>query len=118
MKFQQIIEKIQQKQLKNNLPVISLGDTISLGILIQEGNKQRIQIYQGILIAQHRNARSSTITIRRIFQGIGIERTFLIHSSSLQFIEVKRSAKVRRSKLYYLKNINGKNARLQERRKK
>ena len=118
MKFQQIIKKIQQKQLKSNLPIIGLGDTISVGILIQEGTKQRIQIYQGILIAQHRNTRNSTITIRRVFQGIGMERTFLIHSSSLQFIQVKRSAKIRRSKLYYLKNINGKNARLQERGKK
>jgi elongation factor Tu len=117
MKFQQIIEKIQKKQLKNNLPILSLGDTICVGVLIQEGAKQRIQTYQGTLIAQHRNARRSTITVRRTFQSIGIERIFLIHSCSIQFMDIKRSVKVRRSKLYYLKNINGKNARLNERKK-
>jgi large subunit ribosomal protein L19 len=85
--------------------------------LIQEGAKQRIQTYQGTLIAQHRNARRSTITVRRTFQSIGIERIFLIHSCSIQFMDIKRSVKVRRSKLYYLKNINGKNARLNERKK-
>jgi large subunit ribosomal protein L19 len=114
MKFQQLIRKLQQKQIKNNIPIFSLGDTLCVGVLIQEGNKQRIQTYQGVFIAQHRAARRSTITIRRIFQGIGIERIFLIHSSSIQFIEVKRCVKVRRSKLYYLKNIKGKAARLRE----
>jgi large subunit ribosomal protein L19 len=118
MKFQQLIEKIQQKQLKNNLPILSLGDTICVGVLIQEGTKQRIQTYQGILIAQHRANRRSTITVRRIFQGIGIERIFLIHSPTIQFIEVKRCVKVRRAKLYYLKNIKGKAARLREKIKK
>jgi large subunit ribosomal protein L19 len=118
MKFQQLIKKIQQKQLKNNLPILSLGDTICVGVLIQEGNKQRIQTYQGVLIAQHRASRRSTITVRRIFQGIGIERIFLLHSPAIQFIEVKRCVKVRRSKLYYLKNMSGKAARLTERIKK
>lgn len=112
MKFQQIIKKIQQKQLKHNLPILNVGDTVCIGVLIQEGAKQRIQRYQGVMIAQHRADRRSTITIRCIFQGIGIERIFLIHSSSIKSIEVKRSVKIRRAKLYYLKTIQGKAARL------
>ena len=83
--------------------------------MIQEGNKQRVQTYQGTLIAQHRRNRNSTITIRRIFQGVGIERVFLIHSTSIQKIEILRCSKVRRAKLYYLRARKGKATRLRER---
>jgi large subunit ribosomal protein L19 len=97
------------------LPVLSLGDTVCVGVLIQEGNKQRVQTYQGVLIRQRRSIRVRTITVRRIFQGIGVERIFLLHSPIIQFIEVRRCAKTRRAKLYYLRSTKGKLSRLRER---
>lgn len=115
MDFNQLKKKIQQKQLKDDLPIFSLGDAVRVGVLIQEANRQRVQIYQGVLISQHRSFRNSTITVRRVFQGVGVERVFFVHSSSIQFIEIRRHAKVCRSKLYYLRNIKGKAARLRER---
>jgi large subunit ribosomal protein L19 len=111
----QLTKKIQQNQLKSDLPILSLGDTICVGVLIQEGGKQRIQTYQGILISQHRSVRTSTITIRRVFQGVGVERIFLLHSPTIHFIEVRRCAKTCRAKLYYLRNGKGKENRLRER---
>jgi large subunit ribosomal protein L19 len=115
MDFNRLTKKIQKKQLKNDVPIFSLGDAVCVGVLIKEASRQRIQIYQGVLISQHRALRNSTITIRRVFQGIGVERVFFVHSSSIQFIEIRRHAKVCRSKLYYLRNIKGKAARLRER---
>ena len=115
MNFNQLKKKIQKKQLKNDLPIFNLGDTICVGVLIQEASRQRIQIYQGILISQHCAFRNSTITIRRIFRGIGVERIFFVHSSSIQFIKVRRRAKICRAKLYYLRTIKGKTTRLRER---
>jgi len=91
-----------------------LGDTVNVGVLIEEGKKQRIQFYQGTLISYHRANRNSTITIRRIFQGVGVERVFLIHSKIIKDIEVLRHAKVRRAKLYYLRKLKGKATRLKE----
>jgi large subunit ribosomal protein L19 len=109
------MKEIQRSQLRNDLPVLSLGDTVCVGVLIQEGNKQRVQTYQGILIRQHRSSRVRTITVRRIFQGIGVERIFLLHSPIIQFVEVRRCAKIRRAKLYYLRKAKGKERRLRER---
>ena len=114
MKIQQIIHKIELDQLKTDLPFISIGDTVKVGVLIQEGNKQRVQPYEGTVIAQHRAGMNSTITVRRIFQGVGVERVFTLHSPSLKNIEVTRSAKVRKSKLYYLRNRVGKATRLKQ----
>jgi large subunit ribosomal protein L19 len=109
-----LIEKIQRKYLKSYLPKIRLGDTINVGVLIEEGKKRRIQSYQGTLISYHKANRNSTITIRRIFQGVGVERVFFIHSRTIKNIEVLRHAKVRRAKLYYLRKLKGKATRLQE----
>jgi large subunit ribosomal protein L19 len=108
------IEDIQKKHLKLDLPTLRLGDTVSVGVLIQEGKKQRVQIYQGTLIAYHRSGRNSTITVRRIFQGIGVERIFLVHSKTIKYIKILRHAKVRRAKLYYLRKLKGKATRLRE----
>lgn len=101
--------------MRTDLPVIHIGDTVSVGVLIQEGNKQRVQTYQGTVIAQHRAGLNSTITVRRVFQGIGLERIFLVHSPSVQRLEVLRRAEVRRAKLYYLRDRVGKATRLKER---
>ena len=114
MKIQQIVEEIELDQLKSELPVISIGDTVKVGVLIQEGNKQRVQPYEGTLIAQHRAGMNSTITVRRIFQGVGVERVFTLHSPSLKNIEITRRAKVRKAKLYYLRDRVGKATRLKQ----
>jgi large subunit ribosomal protein L19 len=113
-KIHKLIKEIQQKHLKLDLPKLMLGDTVNVGVLIQEGKKQRVQSYQGTLIAYHRGKRNRTITVRRIFQGIGVERIFLIHSTTVQYIKILRHAKVRREKLYYLLNLKGKATRLRE----
>lgn len=114
MKLQQLISEIESQQIKSDLPTIFVGDTVRVGVTIQEGNKKRIQPYEGTVIAQHRAGMNTTITVRRIFQGIGVERIFPIHSSCIQEVKVLRRAKVRKAKLYYLKNRVGKATRLKE----
>nr|WQA10885.1 ribosomal protein S19 [Streptosarcina sp. YL-2023a] len=115
MKLQELVNRIEAHQLKSNLPLISVGDTVKLGVLIQEGNKQRVQPYEGTVIAQHRAGLNTSITVRRIFQGVGVERIFAIHSPCIQNIQVIRRAKVRKAKLYYLRDRVGKGTRLKER---
>ena len=115
MSLHKLVEKLESRSLKTALPQIDIGDTIKIGVLIQEGNKQRIQPYQGLVIAQRRAGLHSTITVRRLFQGVGIERIFPVHSPILQSIEIIRRAKVRRAKLYYLRDRVGKATRLRAR---
>src|SRR5690348_16383298 len=114
MKIHQIVQDIEKTLLKPNLPNIAVGDTVKVGVLIQEGKKQRIQPYEGTVIAQHRAGMNTTITVRRIFQGIGVERVFTIHSPCIQEIQVLRRAKVKRAKLYFLRDRVGKGTRLKE----
>lgn len=114
MKLQQLVKEIESDQQKSDLPRIDVGDTVKVGVLIQEGNKQRVQPYEGTVIAQHRAGTNSTITVRRIFQGIGVERIFPVHSPCIQTIQVLRRAQVRKSKLYYLRDRVGKGTRLKE----
>ena len=115
MKTLELINKIENQQLKKNIPNLSVGDTVLLGMIIQEGNKQRLQPYEGTILAKNHQGINATINVRKIFQGISIERIFLIHSPSLQKIEVIRHSKVRRAKLYYLTTRLGKTARLVQR---
>jgi large subunit ribosomal protein L19 len=114
MKLQQLVSDIELQQFKSDLPNIFVGDTVRVGVLIQEGNKKRIQPYEGTVIAQHRAGTNTTITVRKIFQGIGVERVFSIHSSCVQELKVLRRAKVRKAKLYYLRQRVGKATRLKE----
>lgn len=114
MKLKNLVNKIEKTQFKQNSPKIRVGDTVRVGVLIQEGNKQRIQPYEGTVIAQHNASSNTTITVRKIFQGIGVERIFPIHSPVIQDIKILRSSKIRRAKLYYLKNKVGKATRLKE----
>nr|YP_009370315.1 50S ribosomal protein L19 [Bulboplastis apyrenoidosa]ARO90804.1 50S ribosomal protein L19 [Bulboplastis apyrenoidosa] len=109
-----LISNVEKKYLKNDLPNIKIGDLIRLKILIQEGNKERIQLSEGIVIAKHSAGLNTTITTRRIFQGIGIERVYLIHSPRIVSFEILKSSKVRQSKIYYLRNRVGKAARLKQ----
>ena len=110
-----LIQKIENDQLKKDLPKLEVGDIVKFGTLIQEGNKQRVQQYEGTIIAKANTGINTTVTVRRIFQGISIERIFLIHSPAIEKIEVIRKSKVRRAKLFYLRNRVGKTARLVQR---
>jgi large subunit ribosomal protein L19 len=109
------IRQLEQKYLKPSLPVIQSGDTVRVHQLIREGNKQRIQVFEGVVIRRHRlNEVTACITVRRIASGVGVEKTFLLHSPNVSKIEVIRRAKVRRNFLSYLRDRRGKSARLQE----
>lgn len=111
----EIISKIEESNLKTNLPKIRVGDTIQLGVEIKEGEKKRIQAYEGVVLAIKNSGINKTITVRKVMQGIGIERVFLLNSPRIKEIRIKRSAKVRRSKLYFLRNLSGKATRLKQR---
>ena len=115
MKTTELIQKIENYQLKQDLPTIHVGDIARIGTIIQEGNKQRVQTYEGTVIAKMNTGINTAIMVRRIFQGISIERIFLIHSPAIDNIEIIRNSKVRRAKLFYLRNRVGKNARLVQR---
>jgi large subunit ribosomal protein L19 len=107
-----LLEKFNEDQLKN-LPELRPGDTIKVHQKIKEGDKERIQIFEGIIIAKkHGKGIPATITVRKVVDGIGVERVFPIHSPSIDKIEVSGHGKVRRSKLYYLRTAKGKKARL------
>jgi len=109
------IRQIEQKYTKPSLPVIQSGDTVRVHQLIREGNKQRIQVFEGVVIRRHRLSEvTACITVRRIASGVGVEKTFLLHSPNVDKIEVIRRAKIRRNFLSYLRNRRGKSARLQE----
>ena len=111
---QETIQKIENSFLKKNIPIIKIGDNVKIGVKIIEGNKERVQFYEGTILAKKNNSINTTITVRKILQGIGIERIFLIHSPKIDSITVLRSSKVRRAKLYYLRNLKGKASRLKQ----
>ena len=110
----QLINIVQDNFLKKDLPNIKVGDTVKIGVKIIEGNKERVQFYEGIVIAKKNSLINTTITVRKVLQGIGIERVFLIHSPKINSIQILRSSKVRKSKLYYLRRLKGKASRLKQ----
>jgi large subunit ribosomal protein L19 len=111
---QKIIKDLENNFIKTDLPVLKIGDNVKIGVKIIEGTKERVQFYEGTIIARKNSSINTTITVRKILQGIGIERVFLIHSPKLDSITVLRSSKVRRAKLYYLRNLRGKASRLKQ----
>ena len=111
---QQIINNLQNNFLKKNLPIIKIGDNVKIGVKIIEGNKERVQFYEGVVLEKKNSSINTTITVRKVLQGIGIERIFLIHSPKVDSIQILRSSKVRRSKLYYLRGLKGKASRLKQ----
>jgi large subunit ribosomal protein L19 len=115
MNAEQIIRSIESEFIKQDLPVIHVGDTIKVGVRISEGGKERIQPYEGTVIAMRNGGISETITVRRIFQGVGVERVFLLHSPKVASISIIRRGKVRRAKLYYLRDRVGKATRIKQR---
>lgn len=117
IKANEIIRSIEADYLKDEkaLPIIHVGDTIKVGVRIQEGGKERIQPYEGTVIAMRHGGINETITVRRVFQGVGVERVFLLHSPLVANIEIIRRGKVRRAKLYYLRDRVGKATRIKQR---
>lgn len=111
---QKTINDLENTFLKKDLPVLKIGDNVKIGVKIIEGNKERVQFYEGTILAKKNSSINTTITVRKILQGIGIERIFLIHSPKLDSITILRSSKVRRSKLYYLRALKGKASRLKQ----
>ena len=112
---QDLIRAFESEQLKGDLPDIFVGDTVRVGVRISEGNKERIQPYEGVVIAKRHGGLNETITVRRIFQGIGVERVFMLHSPQVASVKVERRGKVRRAKLFYLRDRVGKATRVKQR---
>ena len=109
-----IIDFIEKKFKKTELPTIHIGDSIKIKLIIQEGNKERVQISEGVVIAKHNASLNTTITVRKVVQNIGVERIYLLHSPRILSIEILRKAKIRRAKLYYLRQRSGKSTRLKQ----
>ena len=115
LSFSNLIKEFENEQLKKQLPEIYVGDTVKVGVKITEGNKERVQPYEGVVIAKRHGGINQTITVRRIFQGIGVERVFMLHSPQVATLKVERRGKVRRAKLFYLRDRVGKATRVKQR---
>lgn len=111
-----IINVIEQEQLRADIPAFRAGDTVRVHVKVVEGTRERIQVFEGLVINRQGGSVSETFTVRRIASGVGVERTFPLHSPRLAKIEVMRRGVVRRAKLYYLRNLTGKAARIREKR--
>ncbi len=110
------LRRIEEEQLKSDVPEFRPGDTVRVHVKVVEGNRERIQAYEGVVIARKHGGLRETFTVRRVTYGVGVERTFLLHSPRIDRIEVMRHGIVRRAKLYYLRGLSGKAARIRERR--
>ena len=114
---EQLIREIEQRQFKSDIPAFRVGDTVRVGVRVVEGNRERVQEFEGVVIRRRSGGINENFTLRRIAShGIGVERTFLLHSPRLDSLKVMRQGKVRRAKLYYLRGLTGKAARIKERR--
>ena len=112
---QAIINLVEKSSLKEDPPQFDIGDTVDVHLKILEGNKERVQPYEGVVIAKRHGGLNETITVRRIFQGVGVERVFLLHSPQVATVKVERRGKVRRAKLFYLRDRVGKATRVKQR---
>jgi len=110
------IRLIEEEQLRKDLPEFRAGDTVRVHVKVREGNRERVQAYEGVVIARKHGGLKETFTVRRVTYGVGVERTFPLHSPRIDKIEVMRRGIVRRAKLYYLRGLSGKAARIRERR--
>ncbi|TCP29166.1 LSU ribosomal protein L19P [Scopulibacillus darangshiensis] len=113
--MQNILAEITKEQLKTDLPEFRAGDTVKVHVKVVEGSRERIQIFEGVVIKRHGGGISETFTVRKISYGVGVERAFPVHSPKIEKIDVVRRGKVRRAKLYYLRNLRGKAARIKSR---
>ena len=110
----EIIRSIEQAQLRTDLPQLNIGDTLRVWVKVVEGSRERLQAFEGTVIAKRNGSSRETFTVRRVSYGIGVERTFPLHSPRVDHIEVIRRGKVRRAKLYYLRDLQGKAAKIKE----
>ena len=114
MSNHKLIEAVTQSQLRTDLPSFRPGDTLKVHVRIIEGTRERIQVFEGVVIKRRGGGISETFTVRKISSGVGVERTFPLHTQKIEKIEVPRRGKVRRAKLYYLRELRGKAARIKE----
>ncbi|HBE79388.1 MAG TPA: 50S ribosomal protein L19 [Firmicutes bacterium] len=111
-----VIDTIEREQMRNDIPSFEPGDSVKVHVKVVEGGKERIQLFEGVVIRRSHGGLKETFTVRKVSQGIGVERTFPVHSPMLEKIEIAHKGKVRRAKLYYLRERSGKSARIEERR--
>ena len=111
---QNIIKALEEEQMKKDLPEFAPGDTVVVNVKVKEGNRERLQAFEGVVIAKRNRGLHSAFTVRKISSGVGVERVFQTHSPTIASIKVKRRGDVRRSKLYYLRDLTGKAARIKE----
>lgn len=109
-----LVEKITREQLRTDIPSFKVGDTVRVHVRIKEGAKTRIQMYEGVVVDRNNGGIGATFTVRKISSGVGVQRTFPVHSPIIDKIDVVRRGKVRRAKLTYLKGLSAKNARIKE----
>ena len=109
-----IIDQIEKEQLRNDITPFNIGDTVRVMVKVKEGDKERIQAYEGVVIAKKGTGVRESFTVRRVSFGIGVERTFPIHSPRIDKVIVVRKGKVRRAKIYYIRNLSGKAAKVKE----
>ncbi|MBM7332809.1 MAG: 50S ribosomal protein L19 [Alcanivorax sp.] len=109
-----LIQEIEQAQLKADVPEFGAGDTVTVQVKVKEGNRERLQAFQGVVIARRNRGLNSAFTVRKVSHGVGVERVFQLHSPIIDSIEVNRRGDVRRAKLYYLRERSGKSARIKE----
>jgi len=109
-----LIKALTNEQLKENAPVLNIGDTVKIHNRIKEGNRERIQLFEGTIIAKNGGGISETFTVRRMSYGVGVEKTFPVHSPNVEKVEIVRRGKVRRAKLYYLRDRVGKSSKVKE----
>ena len=111
----ELLKAFTKEQLKTEVPVLNVGDTVKVHNKIKEGTRERIQIFEGTIIAKHGGGISETFTVRRVSFGVGVEKTFPVHSPNVDKVEIGRGGKVRRAKLFYLRDRVGKSAKVKER---
>ncbi len=110
------IKAIEQEMMRMDMPSFAPGDTVKVNVKISEGGKERIQAFQGVVISRRRGTSNATFTVRKVSYGVGVEKIFPLHSPNIDTVEVISRGRVRRSKIYYLRNLRGKAARIRERR--
>jgi len=115
MNAEAIIRSIEAEYIKSDLPEIYVGDSVEVGVKIKEGTKERVQPYKGTVIAMRNGGINETITVRKTFQGVGVERVFLLNSPLISYVKIERRGRVRRAKLYYLRDRVGKATRIKQR---
>ncbi|MGD9008902.1 MAG: 50S ribosomal protein L19 [Desulfobacteraceae bacterium] len=113
-----VIEQLEREQMRMDLPAFSAGDTVRVHVKIREGDKERIQVFQGVVISKRKGGSNATFTVRKVSYGVGVERIFPFHSPIIDKVELVTHGRVRRAKIYYLRKLRGKAARIREKRMK